>query len=152
MLVTNCQCLSLPWLHFVLSFAANYSNIFQSNEVPHVPEFLSLHSELQPLLYDFRTSMDKTSTSSHAQWFSISEFYNYKLVTGNFLCLILSPSWDIQSKRPEMKRVPQLKNLTWKSFFSSLLDLPNHFCCSQPPKPSKCLPLKKGRQCSSEIF
>lgn len=50
MLVTNCQCLSLPWLHFVLSFAANYSNIFQSNEVPHVPEFLSLHSELQPLL------------------------------------------------------------------------------------------------------
>lgn len=88
MLVTNCQCLSPAWLLFVLSFAANYSNIFQSNEVPYVPEFLSLHSELQTLVYDFRTSMDRTSTSSHAQWFSISEFYNYKLVTGNFLCLI----------------------------------------------------------------
>lgn len=46
MVVTNCKCLP-PWLYFVLSCAINYSNIFQSNEVPYVPEFLSLHSECQ---------------------------------------------------------------------------------------------------------
>lgn len=45
--ITNCQKLPAAWLYFVLGSAINYSNIFQSNEVPYVPKFLSLHSELQ---------------------------------------------------------------------------------------------------------
>lgn len=47
MLITNCQCLPPAWLYFVLGSAVNYSNIFQSNEVPYVPESLSLSFKLQ---------------------------------------------------------------------------------------------------------
>lgn len=87
MLITKCQCLSPARLYFVLSSAANHSNILQPNEVPYVPEFLSLHSKLQTYFMISELTWTK-QVLHHMPSGSISEFYGYKWVTQNFLCII----------------------------------------------------------------
>lgn len=120
MLIINCQCLSLAWLYFVLSSAANYSNIFQSNEVPYVPEFLSLHSELQT--YFMISELAWTKQVLHHM---PSSFQSVSSMVTNSLCEIFSAlSLESNLGHTELKARNESGSTTEKSPLKIFLSPP----------------------------
>lgn len=152
MLISNHQCLPPAWLYFVLSTAVNYSNIFQSNEVPYVPEFLSLHSELQTYFMISEPARTNkcfiTCPVVFNQWVLWLQIKYMKFS----LPYLQSPKWASE----ELKYWDESASTTEKSLSksSSLVPSgsppPHHFLVTQSLQ-NQVLVFREERQCFLEL-